>query len=646
MQLACNHRDWAEIVELLIRKGASVNAHDSEGFTPLMVCARKNHIQSLCVLLQCGASVSATSRLGHWVTGRAKNEAYALRGNTALHLAAMENHENCIHQLTVHGADIWSSNNKGENLLMLAAAKGLCNTVRMCLKQGTPDQINKLDRHGNNAVIHACKNSQINSLILLLKNVHCLRHINDTSIKLNMSPLMLGVNYRCLEIVRLLLDKGANPNSENWIGATCLTMAVGKNPRDHTKEPPPCRQYFEDNPDFLSFVVPLLQKGAEVNHVCCQTGETALTLAAKNGVHSSIVEELVKQGASVNHVDRNGNTALLGACEKGKEKVIKLLLSHGASVTETCLLTGKSPLTVAVDSGVATPIVDMLLKSGVDVNHVDNDGNTALLSACKKSSNKTAFLMIQHGADVNRLSKRTGDSALTLAVENRASLELVQELLKNGAVVNHANSNNNTALYNACQNSQEEVVKWLLEHGATANHVCKVMGKTALTLAVANHFSTEVTEQLLKQGANVNHADMNGNTALKIACRDGLDEKIKCLLKNGASVAENPMPSVYGLSRVKRNFIQKLLELAGLKIDQEQRTDKDDEGVVPQLYGLCRIPARLHVMNSFPNSNLFFTIPRLVLPQKMKNFLLYNYNIDNSDDDQIPDMNIQGGKYC
>ena len=55
----------ADIVDLLVQKGASVNVFDAEGLTPLMVCARRNHVKSLSVLLQSGVIIDAISRLGH-----------------------------------------------------------------------------------------------------------------------------------------------------------------------------------------------------------------------------------------------------------------------------------------------------------------------------------------------------------------------------------------------------------------------------------------------------------------------------------------------------------------------------------------------------------------------------------------------------
>ena len=90
------------------------------------------------------------------------------------------------------------------------------------------------------------KNSEINSLAILLQNPHCLKQLNTRSVKLDMTPLMMAMNNRCLEIIKHLLAKGADPNYRNMIGVTCLLMAVGKNPRDHCKEPPPCRDTSEE----------------------------------------------------------------------------------------------------------------------------------------------------------------------------------------------------------------------------------------------------------------------------------------------------------------------------------------------------------------------------------------------------------------
>ena len=344
--------------------------------------------------------------------------------NTALLLAAMEGHERCVSELISHGSDIWCGNSKGENLLMLASGKGLWKIVKHCLEKGSHNQINKLDVNNRNAVIHACVSMSVNCLSLLLNNPKCCKQINVLSHQGDVTPLMLAVCHRRIDIVRILLQKGADPNKVNSKGLTCLMIALGKVPSKNASE--------------------------------------TLKMSTHQQVHNEIV---------------------------------LLLLDAGADVT----------------------------------------------------------------------------------------------------------------------------------------HVCRNMGETALTVAVANKAKVSLIEELLARGCNVNHSERNGKTALKIACnsssmvRARQAKVISILLKNGASVAEDPLcdPSFKTERKTGNNWAKQLLARAGLESVKDELSGETEEGVVPKLYDLCRVPARQHVMNSFPNSNLFYTIPRLVLPQLIKDFLLY-----------------------
>ena len=318
--------------------------------------------------------------------------------------------------------------------------------------------------------------------------------------------------------------------------------------------------------------------------------------------------------------------------------VIAHLLKKGASVNHVVQKTGETALTTAVHYKVPLSVIEMLVKQGASVNHVENNGNTALMYACQNSEEKVAKLLLQHEADVKCVSKQTGETALTAAVHARASVSLIKELLNKGANPNQNVKNRKQILTFACENQNEEIFNTLLEHGADVNAVCAATGESALTVAARARSSDKFVEKLLIRGADVNHKDHGGTSALSFVCRHdrtsawsfiGLQFRRKStvmlLLKYGASLVDiKTNPSYSEETRM-------LLSLAGLQtgVIKSPRTTPEDK--IPSLYHLCRIPARQHMMNSFPNSNLFHMIPRLILPQKLKDFLVYNFNIrDNN----------------
>ena len=56
-------------------------------------------------------------------------------GDTPVLIAAREGHEQCVKQLIHYGADVWITNNKGENLLMIASGKGLWEDIPIIFRK-------------------------------------------------------------------------------------------------------------------------------------------------------------------------------------------------------------------------------------------------------------------------------------------------------------------------------------------------------------------------------------------------------------------------------------------------------------------------------------------------------------------------------
>ena len=155
-------------------------------------------------------------------------------------------------------------------------------------------------------------------------------------------------------------------------------------------------------------------------------GSTLLMLASREG-HARVVEYLIAQKAAVNRRNKFGDTALMGACIKGKLDVVKLLLDHGAEINPE----GWTPLHYAAFEG-RTEVLKYLIDKGSKKDAIAPNGYSALMLAVRGRHAETARAMLYADPDVN-LRTEAGDTALKLARE-KGDAGLVDLLKRAGAV--------------------------------------------------------------------------------------------------------------------------------------------------------------------------------------------------------------------
>ena len=127
--------------------------------------------------------------------------------------------------------------------------------------------------------------------------------------------------------------------------------------------------------------------------------------------------------------------------------------------------------------------VKSLLKSGADVNSVDDTGATPLITAFEKEIYDVIPILIEAGANVN-LRNCNGETALTLASRNGQE-EWTTVLLEKGANVNEKNLDGDTALLLASKNEHAECVSVLIKAGANVN-MRNYFGDSPLKIAFAS----------------------------------------------------------------------------------------------------------------------------------------------------------------
>ncbi len=123
------------------------------------------------------------------------------------------------------------------------------------------------------------------------------------------TPICWAVLYGQLEIVKMLVEAGANPNTGKNPALTCGTATKHKSKGD--------------------IVEYLISKDADIN-LARHDGLTPLLLAVMHGT-DELVELIVLKGADVNYVSGSGKTALDWAEFQKRDALVSFLKTHGAS---------------------------------------------------------------------------------------------------------------------------------------------------------------------------------------------------------------------------------------------------------------------------------------------------------------------------
>jgi ankyrin repeat protein/mono/diheme cytochrome c family protein len=249
------------------------------------------------------------------------------------------------------------------------------------------------------------------------------------------TPLMYATVLGGLDMMRLLLDQGADPNARNHRQAAALVWASTN----------------------LEAVKLLLERGADPN-VRSVEGRTPLFIASTQPQGAGLMAVLLDKGANPDAKDLVGRTALMNAAAAGSVESMRLLLAKGAKPN------------LAMESGSA-----------------------ALLDAARSRNLAAVKLLIDHGADVNLRSKR-GATALDIAASWGAT-DIVKLLLDKGARVDTQDDRGYTPLMYAAysESMPVEIVKLLLAKGADKRATGE--GETALSLAVKRG-DTEISRLL------------------------------------------------------------------------------------------------------------------------------------------------------
>jgi ankyrin repeat protein len=176
-------------------------------------------------------------------------------------------------------------------------------------------------------------------------------------------------------------------------------------------------------PGHLELVRLLLENGANPN-ARDKNGQTPLHMARTG----AIVEILLRYHADITLRANDGMTVLHWACvaQIPGEGAVQTFLSRGADI-EARDQRGWTPLHWAAFSG-ATPTMTVLTSHRAQVNARANDGATPLYEAASQGHLDAVQLLLANGADPNARDN-TGDTPLSIAIEHARNITFDSPLM-------------------------------------------------------------------------------------------------------------------------------------------------------------------------------------------------------------------------
>ena len=179
---------YNDIVQLLLTKGASIEATNYYNNTPLQLAAWYGRTSTVELLLSKGALIEATNYYN----------------NTPLQLAARHGHTNTVELLLSKGASIEATDKSNQTSLHFAVSYGSTSTVELLLSKGAPIEATN---YYNNTPLHlAARYGSTSTVELLLSKGASIEATN----KDNDTPLHRAAWYGYTSTVGLLLSKGAS----------------------------------------------------------------------------------------------------------------------------------------------------------------------------------------------------------------------------------------------------------------------------------------------------------------------------------------------------------------------------------------------------------------------------------------------------
>ncbi|CAN9499033.1 unnamed protein product [Ophioblennius macclurei] len=402
----------AQLIDLLIHKGAPVNATDYHALTPLHLACQRGY-QGVTLLLL------------HY---KANTDAQDNNGNTALHLACMHGHEDCVKALVYYDLQTCHldlQNDKGDTALHMAARWGYEGIIQVLLENGARTHILNKSKE---SPLQCALNSKIHMLLQSTQNGR--QHSSSRVDSPGHSPLALDCSRRSSVSSTSSLGSEAKPEGERV---------------RHREVEKLLRAVADGDVEMVRYLLEWMEEEEEEEEEGAMRAEASLCHPLCQCPHCAPAQKLsvLQAGAlGVNSSNVDGFTPLHVAALHGHSALSALLVRHGANVNARTSQSA-TPLHLASQNS-HVQVLRFLLECNAKLNKKDQYGNTPLMHACLRGNLEAASILLQSNALLN-VANLQGNTALHEAVR-RGHQPLVELLLRGGAMAGIRNKRQRTPL--------------------------------------------------------------------------------------------------------------------------------------------------------------------------------------------------------
>ncbi|QNJ99810.1 ankyrin repeat domain-containing protein [Dyella telluris] len=614
--LAATRDSWhgrAEAVMTLLANGASALATDAEGNTPLHGAVLSGEPIVAAMLLDAGASINALNKGGlsplavacraaNWPVAKFLLERSAkptpADGEPALVAAAgvPDDDVEGVKLLLKHRAGVNAVDARHRSALMAACAEGHEQIARALRAAGA--DVNLVDRHGSTALMEAARAGAV-GIVKLLAEAQPDARLRDSHGR-DALTLACQSPQAHAEVVRALLALGAEPKTPGSNGRSALDYAAAGRwdlvALLDPETPLPASLSMDALPEGADTPAHLLD-GLRFGHWAVvstftqrvrewpqsQLAQLYLDLAGPG--HSAarrwlldhaldpearLQPQLVDDAETAEGVEpslsplgRRLFDALLQQLPAATE-AIDDLLHAGATPAGASLLAQALQRLEDSAQGAALPLT--MLERGADPFGVDARERTPVHLAATYGHQVLLQALLERGCDPNTRDL-SGRTPLFAALEHgERALPLVRSLVAHGADPEAIDANGETPLGLSLEH--EAIERWL-NWGDWARPARPLRADDLASAAKAGALAA--VERMLELGFAVDTPDRQGATALLHACGAGHRDAAALLLDKGADAtlaATNGMTPLAAAVSARREALVALLLQNGVAADQ------------------------------------------------------------------------------